>query len=564
MKSRFPWLVLLLVWGLIILVVDPRGEFMVDDDWSFVKCLEAFRSTGTIGDTGWGPPGAPGGPALVVHLLVGDLFSRILGFSLTTLRIGVLTMGVLGSCGLLLLLRLAGARPWPALLGTLAVVANPLFLAECFTFMTDITFACLAVFAILFLYLGVKKNSASWIIGGFLLVLASILTRQIGAILLLAFWGACWVHPRGAALGRGKMLILGLVLVVLPWLAYELLLSRLGSTPVTSHGIIHNIFKFPREKWFWDYLGLLINGFVFFGCGYLGFSLSPLLFGDLISRRSTRFFRYFLPAFALGAVLLEAAIISGLFKPPVIFLGNVVNDYGIGPILLKDVYILKIPRLPVISREAYYLLVSWAALGAVVLLALFISFIRRWLKTRGEGEDAANTFLLWMMFLAAPGYLGIITLTWYHDRYLISLLIFLVIWLSVYHLGSPGSESIWKILPGFAMVIGLGIWSVCQVHDFMALKASQKTAHDFALQTLKVNPCDMDGGFEFNGYHCYRNDLRSSPGLSWWWVSREDYLLTLGPLTGYRVVRVFPFRRYSGPPGAIHLLQPLRGDIPGG
>ena len=102
MKNWFPWVALLLVWGVIIVVVDPRGEFMVNDDWAFVRSLEAFRSTGSIMVTGWGPPGAPGGPALLVHLLLGDLFSRIFGFSLTTLRVAVLTMGILGSFGLLL------------------------------------------------------------------------------------------------------------------------------------------------------------------------------------------------------------------------------------------------------------------------------------------------------------------------------------------------------------------------------------------------------------------------------------------------------------------------------
>jgi len=114
------------------------------------------------------------------------------------------------------------------------------------------------------------------------------------------------------------------------------------------------------------------------------------------------------------------------------------------------------------------------------------------------------------------------------------------------------------------MVICLGLWSTCQVHDFMEMKRSQKQAHDYALQKLGVNPCSMDGGFEFNGYHCYRNDFQPHQGLSWWWVSREDSLVTLGPLPGYRVLQIFPFQRYCGPSGAIHLLQPQNPEIPGG
>ena len=208
-KNWLPWVTLLMVWGFIIVVVDPRGEFMVNDDWAFVRSLEALRSTGKIIATGWGPPGAPGGPALLAHLLLGDLFSRLFGFSLTTLRIAVLTMGILGSFGLMLLFRIAKVSPWLALLGTLTVVCNPLFLAECFTYMTDITFAALAIFAVLFLYLGAKKSSPAWMVTGLVVVLGSILTRQLGIAILLAFLVTCWLHPVGAALGRAKMLLPG-------------------------------------------------------------------------------------------------------------------------------------------------------------------------------------------------------------------------------------------------------------------------------------------------------------------------------------------------------------------
>jgi hypothetical protein len=565
MKNWFPWVALLLVWGLIIVVINPRGEFMVNDDWSFVRSLEAFRSTGNITVTGWGPPGAPSGPALLVHLLLGDLFSRIFGFSLTNLRIAVLTMGILGSFGLMLLLRIAKVSPWLALLGTLTVVGNPLFLSECFTYMTDVTFASLAIFAVLLLYLGVKKSSLAWIIAGLLLVLASILTRQIGVVILLAFLVTCWVHPIGTVLGRAKIFFLGLALVILPWITYEALLSHLGSSPLTQHQVIHNIFTFPREKGFLDYLFFIFSSLFFFALGYLGFFVSPLLTGKLILFWRSRYFRYLLLVFAILVVLFEIAILTDLLHPPMIFLGNIIYNFGIGPILLKDTYILGIPRLAVISRAAYYLLVSWAALALGVILTLFLAYVRQWLQTRFAREDQDNAFLLSLVFLAALFYLGIITLTYFHDRYLIPALIFLVIWLSIDRSASlGGAETFWKIIPGFVMVICLGVWSTCQVHDFMEMKRGQKKAHDYALQRLQVNPCFMDGGFEFNGYYCYRNDFQPPEGLSWWWVSREDYLITLGPLPGYRVIQVFPFQRYCGPPGAIHLLQALRPDIPKG
>jgi hypothetical protein len=75
-----------------------------------------------------------------VHLLWGRLFTFFGGFSITVLRISVLTLGILGSCALLVLLRLGGASAWVALWGALTLVVNPLFLSQSFTYMTDITF----------------------------------------------------------------------------------------------------------------------------------------------------------------------------------------------------------------------------------------------------------------------------------------------------------------------------------------------------------------------------------------------------------------------------------------
>jgi hypothetical protein len=102
----------------------------------------------------------------------------------------------------------------------------------------------------------------------------------------------------------------------------------------------------------------------------------------------------------------------------------------------------------------------------------------------------------------------------------------------------------------------LALLAVLGTHDFMDMKRSLKKAQDYLVDQMKVQPCDIDGGLEFNGYHCYSSDFRPHKGLSWWWVQKEDYLITLGPLPDYQVVRSFPFKRYFGPDGAIFVLKP--------
>jgi hypothetical protein len=43
--------------------------------------------------------------------------------------------------------------------------------------------------------------------------------------------------------------------------------------------------------------------------------------------------------------------------------------------------------------------------------------------------------------------------------------------------------------------------------------------------------------------------------MSWWWVNKEKYMLTLGELENYNVVNTFNFRRILGNDGAIHILS---------
>ena len=82
------------IWTAIIFIVNPVGEFMVNDDWAFVRCLESLMREGRLETTGHGPSNAPGGPALITHLLWGLAFVKTAGFSLTVLRVSVLTLGV--------------------------------------------------------------------------------------------------------------------------------------------------------------------------------------------------------------------------------------------------------------------------------------------------------------------------------------------------------------------------------------------------------------------------------------------------------------------------------------
>ena len=98
MNSRWECVAaLLLIWAVAVYIVDPVGEFMVNDDFAYTIALEKLSNEKTLGPTWLGPKGFGGGPALIAHLLWGKLFSKVFGNSFTILRISVLVVAVMGS-----------------------------------------------------------------------------------------------------------------------------------------------------------------------------------------------------------------------------------------------------------------------------------------------------------------------------------------------------------------------------------------------------------------------------------------------------------------------------------
>ncbi len=549
-----PMAILLAVWGVVVLFVDPIGEFMVNDDWSFVRSLDALRDEGRIIRTGWGP----GGPALITHLFWALGFTKVVGYSLTALRVSVLVMGIAGSMGLLILLRLSGASRWLALWGTLTLVFNPLFLSQSFTFMTDITFVAITVFSVLCLYLGAQKSQTVLIVIGMVFALLAILTRQIGIVIPLGFCAICFLHPKGRELGRLKIVLLALGITLTPWVAFEVFLASVGSTPVTDHDVIHGILRNPLTKGFYGYLGYVSSLLFGVALGYSCFLVSPVLALSYRRYFGWKAFRHFFIVWTAAFALFEAALFTGLLDPPVLFHRNVIFDFGIGPIMLKDTYVLGIQRTSTISKPLFYLLVYWAVPAVLVTLALMASSLKDLLSRGYRSTDQRMSFLGSFCLITALIYMGIILLTGFHDRYLIPVCMLFIVWLVAETRSSDVLSLSWKqFAPAVVPFVVIAVLGIGGVRDFMETKRSVAEAHQYLVTQMNVAPCHFDGGFEFNGYHCCKRPFEPRQGMSWWWVEREDYVVTLGPLPGYRIIKTFPFDRYLGPDGASHILQPL-------
>ncbi|MFA6224409.1 MAG: glycosyltransferase family 39 protein [Desulfomonilaceae bacterium] len=558
MNSRWECVAaLLLIWTVAVYIVDPVGEFMVNDDFAYTSALEKLSNEKTLGPTWLGPKGLGGGPALISHLLWGNLFSKVFGYTFTILRISVLVMAVMGSLAFFSLLKATNAANWPSLWGTLTLVFNPLYFSQSFTYMTDVTFVSLIIFSFLFIHRGIEKNQVLTIGVGLLFGLLATLTRQFGILIAFAFIIACVIHPGGRQFGYRKAFVMALTIIGAPWIGFEYFLYYVGSTPLTEHKLFHDMFNYPWAMGFPDYLFFLMVQASQNILGYTAFLVSPVI--GLLYKQYFRHsgLKYFFIFTTLLFIALEVGMLSGVFTLPILLTGNVIFNLGLGPILLKDIYILGINRMTTLPVEVYYIFVWWSVLSLGLILPLVWKRIREISKMIIRSVDNCS-FLSCLTLIFILMYAGTISLASIRDRYMIPLCAMLIVFLfSCSSRLRNFKFSVRSSAPAAGALILIAFFSVSATHDFMALKRSQAQALNYLTQDLKVSPNHIDGGFEFNGYHCFSKDFHPKEGKSWWWVDREDYVITLGNISGYETVRRFPFRRIIGPDGSIHILKPL-------
>jgi len=60
-------------------------------------------------------------------------------------------------------------------------------------------------------------------------------------------------------------------------------------------------------------------------------------------------------------------------------------------------------------------------------------------------------------------------------------------------------------------------------------------------------PTAIDGGFEYGGWTMFDLAYRERPGVSWWWVQDDAYVIALGPIPGRTTVAQVDFPHWLWP-----------------
>ena len=505
-------LILVFIFLAVILVINPNGDFPLNDDWSYGQAVKNLVGKGEYCLSNW--TAMP----LFTQVLWGALFSIPFGFSFLALRVSTLVISLIGLVFLTLLFQRAGEKRGRfLLLGLLTLLFNPIYLGLSCTFMTDVHFIAFSIISLYLLATGVKKKSNALLITGMAFTVLATLIRQIGLLIPLAF-GFGYL-TRGKPNGKKIALTAGFLLfTIAAFFVYEKWLEAHCGLPTAYHANTDRIAAAFASGLPAISVQIIKNVLVTFS--YLSLFLLPLTVLIIPSAPKKRLLLFL----GISIAALTAFRLAGFALP-----GNILSDRGIGPFTLKH------------SRDFASFsgsLLSKCILAAITLLGggFLIEALFR-IATRIK----KNWFAM-MLFSLSILYFLSICLVHQFDRYILVYVPILatLILLTTRKLKIPK----WTLAVGYAIVIAYGLFSISAAHDYLLWNRTRWQATHYLTDKLSIPADKIDAGFEFNGLYTYSEEYKKEPGKSWWWVKDDTYIVSFEQLVGYTAIKEYRIRTW--------------------
>lgn len=523
-----------------IILVNPAGDFPVNDDWAYARGVLTLIESGKFHLLDWGAM------TLITQVLWGALWVKIFGFSFEVLRLSTIVLGFVALAGSFFLISNLSKSTWIALTGTFVLMVNPLFLVLTNSFMTDVPFLALSVWSAYFLMRAIEEDSVGELLLGMCFAIAAILLRQIALILPLAFlFGYAARYHQTISIRRLLVCISPIAVGSITYIAYIRWLKINENLPYAM--------IWSQERLETNFLGLFDGEFadlVF----YLGSAGSMLLYLGLFSipmmlalylrdgsrpclgLRKTQFW------IATGALLgiITITLLVNEVSMPV--RGNLLTTYGIGPFTLRDVYALNLPHLDAIPRSVLQFITGLSVLGALLLTHGLVMLSREAFHNRSRGLTGLSVTHWRTVFLCVlmAAYLLPLILTDYFDRYLMFLLPFLFALVATRQCITERESTSWQGLVWLLPILVFALASIALTHDYLSWNRTRLQATNWVIGEHQLDHASIDSGFEFNGFYGY--DPRYSNDQAKW-VRDDKYVIAYGGVPGYLPEKRFNLER---------------------
>jgi 4-amino-4-deoxy-L-arabinose transferase-like glycosyltransferase len=525
-------------------IVNPTGEFPLNDDWSYAKSILTWLKEGRY-DLGEWPA-----MTLVTHLAWGLLFTKIGGFSFFVLRLSTLVSSFIGIWILFKIVRKITQKELVAFIASLVLLFNPIYFNLSNTFMTDVNFNTLLLLACYFVLNFFENQKLSSYLLIILFSALLVLTRQFGLVIPLSFMITCLLlsHQKWKYIALS---LLGFCLVIFLLKLYEHYLRQiLPANGAYKYSGNINI----TQRIFWDTL------FENFGKRYATIIMHALVYTFPFS------IIYLLSCWReikWKIIVASMVIISGLtwliFKEVPFPMGNIFINFDVGTETFFESMSRDTTRpgehngsgqMESIMHGIRYCFIALSA------LTLFFTFGKLLKKMRSYNSKTAvidpvrvnlkklvnklqdNPFIVFLLLLALS-YSSLLLITEsYFDRYHLPLItIFIILFSYLNRIYTP------KPILSFLLLIVMCYASVGGTKDYFTWNSKRWEAYYYLTKKQGVKPEKINAGFEPNCWNEGRH--------SWWYLMFElkpfDYLIQYWEEPGFKPYKEFPFKRWFLP-----------------
>ncbi len=530
-KNKVFALLLAMVWVGTALLVNPRGDFPLNDDFSFGRTVFNLTERGVLQFDDWLSM------TLLTQVLWGAGFCKLFGFSFTVLRCSTLLLGLIGLFAFYRTIRLVSSGSGLAFIGALTLAFNPLFFSLSYSFMTDVPFISLVSLSVLFFCKYFRDEQLKWWLLATVFAVLALLVRQLGLLLPMAFTFT-WLLVKK---WNGRQLVIGLGPLVIGLLSYFLFMQWFVATQglPDTFGTFPKLFKRLTDDNFLEVCLNRVGGLLL----YLGLFLLPFNLLILQRPKNRRLLLHTIAWCVAGSWL----IWQGMSQFPS---GNILYNLGLGPKTLKDgFYFINVK--PMLSASVLKIIAVFGLLSGNLLI---INLVNK-LSTIRHSESPRQAVILFL-FLCILIYGGFLLLdVHFFDRYFIPLFLFTTLLLSP-DPGFTGSTAGLTSVLVFSSWLMMAGFSAGATHDHLSWNRARWKALDHLTNDLGISPNQIDGGFEFNGWHRPVKETNHGAFESWWWVDEENYLVTFGKLDGFEKIKGFSFQTLIPPArDSVFILQ---------
>ncbi|WP_237274905.1 glycosyltransferase family 39 protein [Tenacibaculum ovolyticum] len=516
---------LLALWVLIILIINPLGDFPLNDDWCYGKSVKTLYENGYLKIYNWGEM------TLVGHVYWGYFFTKIFGFSFTVLRFSTLIMGFATILGVYELFKLSKLPRWMALFSTLLCVMNPIFLSLSFSFMTDIPFCCLTIWGFYFFSKAIIDDTDKSLYWAIFFCCWAFLIRQLAWV-----FPVVWLITVLYLKKKDKKNLIRALTPLLVLIIFSFFFSYIMEVNEILQERYNSKFKLLIEKIISldKIIFLTIFGYLLKSLTYLGFLLAPI---HLFYFKRFTFKGYKISAIMYTLIVTALLLVTGNAIPS---LDNIWIDFGIGPTLLSDYY-GDVKSTPYIKAPSLFwqIVTTIGVFSSVTLVLHAKKMVTSIFLKKNISPLVVLSFVFFIVYLSPFLVVGL------YDRYLLPLFPIIIVFLGANYKQKP--TRIFKSI-SLTFLGLLSIFSVLATHDYLSWnRVRWKIVDELVAKEVPKN--HIHGGGEYTAWYFF-----SGKDEKWWENIKPVYSLVFHVKPNESVFKEYSYSRWFPGKPVIYLI----------